>query len=85
MLCATRPAANPGQPATTIQLACRLAMRLRDESQPVPLRVVPNGDGGIAFEYRVRSVFGTIEIEDAGPAEATVFVDGKLRFRIPID
>ena len=64
-----------------ISLACRVALMMRDEGMPPPLRVVPNGDGGITFEREAGLLFETIEIEEDGSVERITFVDSKLASR----
>lgn len=44
-----------------IDLARRLGMLFRDRGTPPPMRVVPNGDGGICFERWHGERFQTIE------------------------
>jgi hypothetical protein len=64
-----------------ISLACRVAREMRAAGLPAPLRVVPNGDGGITFEHKAGRVFETIEIDEDGSIELVTFADSKLVFR----
>ena len=64
--------------ATIIKLACQVATILRDEEWPPPLRVIPNGDGGIVFERREGQLFVTIEIDEDGSIEYAAFVNCRL-------
>ncbi|NQT41347.1 MAG: hypothetical protein HQ581_27915 [Planctomycetes bacterium] len=61
-----------------ISRAWDLARRMRDGGAPPPLRVVPNGDGGITFEWKDGPVFETIELEDDGSIEIIKFVDSEV-------
>ena len=49
--------------ADVIGKACKLATRYRDDAGFVPaLRVLPDGDGGIVFEWRFGEQFLSLEI-----------------------
>lgn len=61
-----------------IGIGCGVAQSMRDAGMPPPLRVVPNGDGGIVFEHREGSLFETIEIDADGSVEIAVFLDSRL-------
>ncbi len=61
-----------------IGLACDLVRTMRDKGLPPPLRVVPDGDGGIAFEWKNGPVFQTIEIEEDGSIELITFENSRL-------
>lgn len=67
--------------ARAIDLAIKLAKSMRDNDMLLPLRVVPTGDGGIAFERWHESVFESIEIDEDGSIELMVFEDSKLKLR----
>lgn len=67
--------------AYAIGVACQVAQHLRDHDKDAPLRVVPNGDGGIVFERRQGEIFETLEIQDDGSAEYTVFINSRLSTR----
>lgn len=56
-----------------------------DEFVPLPQWVVPNGDGGIVFEWREGSIARVIEILDDGSVDCAIFEDNKLVSRTPID
>ena len=62
----------------TISLACQVAVTMRDDGEPAPTRVVPNGNGGIVFERNVGPAFLTIEIDEDGSVEYAAFVNSKL-------
>lgn len=56
-----------------------------DEFVPLPQWVVPNGDGGIVFEWREGSIARVVEILDNGSVDCAIFEDNKLVSRTPID
>jgi len=64
--------------ADIIHRACEIAIDMRDQTLAAPLRVVPNGDGGIVFERREGPIFQTIEIYEDGSVESAAFVDSRL-------
>ncbi|HEX7379782.1 MAG TPA: hypothetical protein VF278_21840 [Pirellulales bacterium] len=81
---------NPGQfadddvvppNAATIACASATAISLRDQGAPAPTRIVPTGDGGIAFQYDSDPEFISIEVEPEGRVELLVFVNGRLTHR----
>lgn len=71
-----------------IVAACALARQMRDEGKVAPLRVVPDGDGGIVFERGVvcerlgKRYSEAIEIADDGAAEYLRFADCRLVCRV---
>ena len=67
-----------------IEKVCRLAVDSRDRQLESPLRVVPDGDGGISFERRSGSRFETINFHDDGSTEWLLFEDCKLVRRLPL-
>ena len=64
-----------------INRACLVAIEARDQGEPPPNRVVPNGDGGIVFERWHDSVSQTIEIYNDGTIELAVYKDSCLLTR----
>lgn len=74
-----------------IDLACRLAMEMRDDDYASPLRVVPNGEGGIVFEsWPIQVEEGieeghVIEINSDGSIELIVFANSQVVSREPWD
>ena len=68
--------------AEVLERACRIAMCWRDDGWPAPLRVVPDGEGGIAFERRSGSVFEALTINSDGTTELVVFRDCVLESRV---
>ena len=67
--------------AASIQTACEIAGFMRDEAEPPPLRVIPDGEGGIVFERAEGRAFVTVEIDEDGSVEICRFVDSRLQFR----
>lgn len=61
-----------------ITLASQIAMKLRDEGCPPPLRVVPDGEGGITFERRTAEVFESLTVNADGSIELTTFMNCQL-------
>ena len=61
-----------------IGLACCVAQAMRDEGAPPPLRVVPDGDGGIAFEWKDGTASCAVEIEEDGSVEMITFENSRL-------
>jgi hypothetical protein len=81
---------NPGQfvedgltppSAIAVGVACQVAQHLRELGKDAPLRLVPNGDGGIVFERRQGEIFETLEIQDDGSVEWAIFNNGRLNSR----
>jgi len=67
-----------------IHLACTWAMKFRDQGAPGPLRVVPDGEGGICFERRAEPYFQTLNIRQDGTVEMLTFKDCQLQSRVPL-
>ena len=64
-----------------INLACQIAMELRDEGAVPPTRVVPDGEGGVSFE-RVEGTLSVSLTIDAGlTVELLAFDDCLLSTR----
>ena len=74
-----------------VDSAVRKAQEWRDAREydngfvPSPQWVVPNGDGGIVFEWREESTSAVVEVFDDGSAECAIFEDNKLVSRTSID
>lgn len=62
----------------TIEQATKLVKRLRDSSFVSPMAVVPDGEGGIMFEWRILNVFKSLEVSADGTVELLTFVDCNL-------
>ncbi len=58
--------------------ATRRAQSLMNYGWPAPLRIVPDGEGGLSFEWREGPVFTTLEIWADGLCEWTSFRDGRV-------
>lgn len=64
--------------ADVIDLGYGLAMSLQNRGFRAPTRCVPNGEGGIVFEYQHERELETIEIEAEGTIDICRFSDTKL-------
>lgn len=58
--------------------ARRIIAEMMSTGQPAPMRVVPDGDGGIGFERWCDSVTASIEIAKNGTAEIVLLQDGRV-------
>jgi len=67
-----------------IAKACDMAVDFRDEELAFPLRVIPDGDGGISLERRAGLCFETINFYDDGSVELLLFEDCKLVCRLSL-
>ena len=65
--------------SATLHAAKEIARLLQATRQPPPLRVVPDGEGGVVFERRSGRVFFTLELTSDQWIEESVFVDCRLR------
>lgn len=70
-----------GPSARILRLAIRLALIYQSEDRPAPLRVVPNGEGGVVFEFEFDTVFYSITIDDRQRIEFMLLVDCRLVHR----
>lgn len=68
-----------------IYVAINVAEAFRDLGKAPPLRVVPNGEGGIAFEREAGSVFESLEIHADGSVTVDLFRDFRLVATTPLD
>ncbi len=64
-----------------IDLACAIALYLRDQGEAPPMRVVPDGNGGISFEFRDGDLFASLNVHPDESIEILVFEDCQLRER----
>ena len=62
----------------TIQLIRDVCHALSQHAVDPPLRLVPNLDGGAAFEWRASPYLWSVEVERDGALESSVFRDGRL-------
>lgn len=74
----------PPSPAV-IRWAWTLAALLRDKGIAAPTRIVPTGDGGIAFERNSEPYFESAEIQSDGTVEIACFQDARLISRERIE
>ncbi len=67
--------------------ACTVARSMRDDGCRSPTGVIPDGDGGIAFEIRKDPAYERIEIDEAGEVFYVLFLDCKFqsRYRLEIE
>lgn len=66
----------PARPV--IESALRIAPRLCDVKTPPPLRIVPDGEGGIAFEWRHGNVFISMQLDEDNTVTLLRFEDSRL-------
>jgi hypothetical protein len=64
-----------------IGAAINLVRQLRDQGLPAPMRVIPNGDGGIVFKRWKGSLLERLEVYDDGSIAYATFDGGRLIFR----
>ena len=64
-----------------VKLACEVAMEFRDEGLPPPIRVVPDGEGGLAFERVDGKVSESLNIYADQTIELLTFDDCRLSAR----
>ncbi len=62
----------------TIQLIRDVCLALSQHAVDPPLRLVPNLDGGAAFEWRASPYLWSVEVERDGALESSVFREGRL-------
>lgn len=65
----------------TIRRAREVASRLRGRNWPVPDLVVPDGSGGISFEYHSDGEFRDLTLQPNGDVWMTVLLNGKFMDR----
>jgi len=61
-----------------IDLACKVAAAGRESGFPAPLRVVPDGEGGVSFERRSGEYFQSLNVLADGCVELLTFRNCKL-------
>lgn len=64
--------------AEVFPLVGEVAVVLRDQGVDPPLRVVPNGEGGVVFEWRDHPFFWVLEVERDGALALSVFRNARL-------
>jgi len=65
----------------TIQRAIRLASDLDGRGVPAPIRIVPDVQGGIVFEFEWGQLFESLHIQPAGNVEHRRFYRNRLVWR----
>ena len=68
-----------------IASASKFACEFRDQGKPAPLRVVPNGDGGIVFRWEYGETSISVEIEADESKELRCFHNCRLKFQGPLE
>ena len=68
----------------TVQLAIRVAEKLRDAGFPGPNSVVPDANGGIVFERREKDVVEVFHVWDDGTIDYQCFHGTRLIERRPL-
>lgn len=66
-----------------VDVAIQVATALRDNRRPPPLRVIPDGEGGVAFERRGGHIFESLRVAADGEKELLVFENSRLVLREP--
>lgn len=66
---------NTAPSARIMELVSQVTIKLRRAGAPAPLRVVPDGEGGISFEWQEGKLFRSLDISCEGEIELCVFVD----------
>lgn len=61
------------------------AMSLRYRCWPPPDAVVPDGDGGVSFEFHSGDVYRNLELLKNGTLWLTVFREGRIQSRRKLD
>jgi hypothetical protein len=61
-----------------IEKAIEISKRLLESSSPPPTTIVPDGIGGIVFEYRYGENARTLRVSSSGLVEFVEFQDGAL-------
>lgn len=69
---------------SVIHRACILAQQMRDAGLPPPLRVVPDGDGGVSFERQTGQRFESLDLSSEGTIELVTFEDCRIVSRISL-
>ncbi|MDY7009861.1 MAG: hypothetical protein SVV80_03825 [Planctomycetota bacterium] len=64
-----------------INLACNVAVKLRNEGHVPPTRVIPDGEGGISFEWVEEDISHSLNMYADQTAELLTFDDCRLRER----
>jgi len=68
----------------TIKNAGHIAMCLRDLGWSPPTRVVPDGEGGIAFELVASNYYQSLVVSANGGVELDTFRDCRFVSRVPL-
>lgn len=69
----------------TLRLAVEVALVLRHRRMAAPMRVLPDGEGGLVFERRAGKLYETLTISADGTAELERFKESRLIESTPIE
>jgi len=64
--------------AEILNKACDFARKSRDKNYPAPIRVVPDGEGGVAFEWQAGRLFIMLHLRADRVVTKDIFHDCKL-------
>jgi hypothetical protein len=64
--------------AEVFPLVEQVAAVLREQGIGPPLRMVPNGEGGVVFEWRDHPFFWSVEVEKDGSLTLAIFRNARL-------
>ncbi len=62
-----------------IDFACDVAIACRDDGSQAPIRVVPDGEGGVSFEWHDGPEFLSLDLREDGTIWLSVFNDSRRR------
>lgn len=62
-----------------IDYACVVAMACRDDGVPAPIRVVPDGEGGVSFEWHDGPDFRSVNVCEDGTVWFSLFHESHRR------
>lgn len=74
-----------GPTGEAIAKAYKFVKYMRGQGWPLPTGIIPDGEGGIAFENKQDTVYQRIEIDDCGIVHLATFRDCRLLERGLID
>jgi hypothetical protein len=69
---------------SVLTLAYQLACNMRNSGVQVPSNIVPNGEGGVVFEWRAGPYYVKIEVDKDSSSEYLAFNSGTLVSRRPL-
>lgn len=66
---------------SVVRLASEIASAMQERDMEPPGRLVPNGDGGLAFRWRTVETTWTVELDMDGAIESSLVRRGRLVWR----